>query len=163
MVMSFGALLFICSVCVFIIVKRRNENEGITSENEGVANAIEQEMVPKQDTVPIASHEEDIDQEDDDDNLYKMAELTKQNENIVHERTTNDMSSDGAKDGENEGYNKYNRIEQILKAIYEDESDNYLKRFVAEMVTDAKVFEDIGFMKRFPEEGEFWNELLPQK
>merc|ERR1712176_1597899 len=125
---------------------------------EDIVNATEQEMVPKHDMVPIISHDEE-----EDNNLYKIAEPTKQNANIVHQRTTKTMSSNGAKDGENEGHNKYNRIEQILNAIYEDESDKYLQRFVADMVTDEKVFEDRGFMKRFPEEDEFWSELLPQK
>merc|ERR1740123_1160201 len=109
-IMSFGAVLFVCSACAFIIVKLRNENKGIAKQEENIANVME-----------------DIDQEEEeekDDDLYKMTELMNQNAKVDHEQTT---SSDGAKNGENEGYNKYNRIEQILKAIYEDESDKYLK------------------------------------
>ena len=49
-----------------------------------------------------------------------------------------------------EGFNEYQRIEQILDLIYDGNHEKYLQNFKKEMINDQKLFDDENFTKIHP-------------
>merc|ERR1712228_50508 len=61
-----------------------------------------------------------------------------------------------------EGVNEYQRIQEILQSIYDNDYEECLMRFKKEMVNDEKVFDDEQFMSRYDIDHPFWKELIPE-
>ena len=96
------------------------------------------------------------------DSIYQDALHTSiENNNVTNGQI---MNSNETMTGENEGMSPFARIEEILKAVYKQEyTEEHLNRFRLALVDDAKVFDDDEFMKMFPSNDTFWDDLLPEK
>merc|ERR1712228_934620 len=168
-VLSFGALLFVCSLSVlYYVIQRKkrvsNQNQAeikpnvqieqiqktmsnVSVTNPGVLSRVTSVISKMQTTDSLYVHDESDDNDDDADNKTDTG-------NAMNTPTGND-------DGE-EGLNEYQRIQEILEAIYGNEHEKYLMKFKKEMISDQKLFENEKFIKMHDREHPLWNKLIPE-
>merc|ERR1712176_436918 len=185
--LAIGSFVIIC-ICVCYYLKQRNENKQETKTELGTNISVKSEESKKDERIEMIANIVQDDEEsivDQDDTMYEHVNNEQTNGNIVmYKRVDVTLNSDPLTEaklgntkqatqettsgydngigGEDEGSNPYSRIDELLKAVYKQEyTEEHLKRFRAMLVDDAKVFEDVEFMKMFPMDHEIWTDLLP--
>lgn len=84
-----------------------------------------------------------------------------QTKGMTNGMTTKDTNA--GNEGEAEGFNGYEQIEEILKSIYHQDYEEYLMKFKNEMINDKVLLDDDKFREKFPNDHEFWTKLIPQQ
>merc|ERR1712228_210892 len=87
-----------------------------------------------------------------EDDMYKI------DENVAAVSKETDNTTTAPPNEGEEGVNKYEKIENILRQI-DDESERYLNNFKKEKMDDKAVFEQ----QLFVQNDKIWSELMPEK
>ena len=167
-VMSVGAILFVCSLCVLYYTMRRQKSHRKLSEIEGIVGAMAIENNAEIDSGK-KKKEESSEREAVNVELLAMMEgrgdslHNLENDNVNANGTENGLTNDSKPVRDGEGFNGYEQIEEILKSIYDGDCEQQLMNFKNEMIDDDILFGDDKFRAKYPRDHEFWTELIPQR